>query len=110
MILDMFSVGLTAWLGTARHNTQPSTDDNNRRVDRGIFDNLIPAKLEDAYHQMVREAGKTCLNTVDDWLKTHRAAPTDADIRRVTFHLFSASDDAKPAMKPKNKGRRRASR
>lgn len=110
MILDMFSVGLGAWLGTARHNTQASTTEDDRRLDRGIFGTVIPAAVEDTFHRMAREVGRRCVDNIDNWLQAHRAEPDDRDVRRVTFHMFAASDKVKPAKRPKRKGNPRGTR
>ena len=111
MLLDMFSVGLAAWQGTVRHNTQATTTEDTRRLDRGIYGAVIPAAVEDEYHRMSRRAGKDCLDSIDNWLQAHRAEFNCRDVRLATFHLFAASqDDAKAEERPKRKGTRRATR
>ena len=103
MLLEMMSVGITAWQSTARHNVKKETRKSARRFDRGVYRQAIPAASEPAFHRAAGRAGKQFIDCMDNWIQAHRAGPAESDIRLVSAHAFAATEE-KPAARLERRG------
>ena len=107
MLFEMMSVGLAAWQATVRHNVDPARRDDERRLDRGVYHQAIPAKLEQEYHRFARREFTAPINNLDNWLQAHRASADEPEVVFVCAHAFAGTEEQRtPAGQRRRRGHR----